>query len=176
MLHVRILRHGRLTVFVLQAGGQAARWILYHHTHLVERCIRTMKAAVPAGSPVHPLAQHAGGRGWECLGGGSRQLQWCIPCSSSLVRCFRFLPFCCSTAEWAVPQLRIVARIHALHTAATRICVCPFIPAAEWAVPQMLRIVACIHALYTPAGRQALAPIGAALEMAPQVRTGWGAS
>lgn len=55
-------------VAFLQAGGQAARWILYHHTHLVERCFRTMKAAVPPGSPLHPLTQHAGGQA-ACLQG-----------------------------------------------------------------------------------------------------------
>ena len=54
----------------LQAGGQAARWILYHQTHLAERCFRTMKAAVPPGSPLHPLAQHAGGPHAEGLAGG----------------------------------------------------------------------------------------------------------
>ncbi|KAL4423234.1 hypothetical protein ABPG77_000026 [Micractinium sp. CCAP 211/92] len=43
-----------------QLGGQAGRWILYHHAHLVERCFRTMKAlpgGLDAGS--HPLTPHA---------------------------------------------------------------------------------------------------------------------
>lgn len=43
-----------------QAGGQAERWILYHQTHLVERCFRSMRsvaAAAPGGQ--HPLASQA---------------------------------------------------------------------------------------------------------------------
>ncbi|PSC73686.1 HASTY 1 [Micractinium conductrix] len=39
-----------------QLGNQAARWSIYHHAHLAERCFRTMKA--PAATS-HPLAPHA---------------------------------------------------------------------------------------------------------------------
>lgn len=43
-----------------QLGGQSARWILYHHAHLVERCFRTMKP-LPGGlgATSHPLTPHA---------------------------------------------------------------------------------------------------------------------
>ncbi|PRW59064.1 HASTY 1-like isoform X1 isoform B [Chlorella sorokiniana] len=59
-----------------QAGGQATRWILYHHAHLVERCIRTMKASVPAGSLQHPLMQHA---------------EWAVPQMLRIVACIHAL-------------------------------------------------------------------------------------
>ena len=52
---------------LLQVGGQAERWILYHHIHLVERCIRSMKPAVTPGGATHPLAPHAGSPVPACL-------------------------------------------------------------------------------------------------------------
>jgi hypothetical protein len=48
---------------LLQVGGQSERWILYHHIHLVERCIRSMKPAATPGAATHPLAPHAGTAG-----------------------------------------------------------------------------------------------------------------
>ena len=52
-----------LPALPLQLGGQSARWILYHHAHLVERCFRTMKP-LPGGlgATSHPLTPHAGKR------------------------------------------------------------------------------------------------------------------
>jgi len=78
---------------VPQAGGQAARWILYHHTHLVERCIRTMRTAVPAGSSVHPLAQHTGGR---CLEGLAETRGLWLSSSGATWRAFTLC--CCCKA------------------------------------------------------------------------------
>ncbi|EFN51722.1 hypothetical protein CHLNCDRAFT_139890 [Chlorella variabilis] len=57
-----------------QVGGRSERWILYHHAHLAERCIRSMKAA--AGAVTHPLAQHA---------------EWAVPNMLRIVACLHAL-------------------------------------------------------------------------------------
>lgn len=168
-----------------QLGGQAGRWILYHHAHLVERCFRTMKAlpgGLDAGS--HPLTPHAGERPARQPSAPS-VLPPCVPARKpTLAACGREgaigrdrhgpLHGCMlagSPAAGAAPQRHVGAALLHGRQCARPLAQRPSPPVpAEWAVPHMLRIVASIHALYTPAGRQALAPVASALEMAPQER------